>query len=340
VSVHLFFHDCTLTHHCFRLSRDAYNLYMMAVAEKQVCDALKARDAQLGAGPAQTGKVELTLMNFFAPETCPGCACAFEHAGSCAAMYCENCKQHFCLYCKKIFKAEGSNSKKPDISTIAHNHVFECEKKPSKESILTDSVLFPVGSGPSDGRFLDAFFKIRRLEMLEFQLQQGKCTPCMSCWFFYLKSIFSHSDWTSEECRRLVMDKDFQDVLKSIKERQTYYRGVCPAKPTLLKFAFHKVRVCIAAGKCTLIITQVIGIDPDFDFDVSTFNPPWMNNLEDGVLKVRPKRQVLNDNPVRWPTPMECYLVELGFTLEVARHAIEACGGDVFLAVNMLVNNN
>ena len=65
-----------------------------------------------------------------------------------------------------------------------------------------------------------------------------------------------------------------------------------------------------------------------------------MNNLEDGVLKVRPNRQVLNDNPVRWPTPMESYLVELGFTLEVARHAIEACGGDVFLAVNMLVNNN
>jgi hypothetical protein len=111
----------------------------------------------------------------------------------------------------------------------------------------------------------------------------------------------------------------------------------------LLKFAFHKVRVCIAAGKCTLIITQVIGIDPDFDFDVSTFNPPWMNNIEDGVLKERPKRQVLNDNPTpreRFPTAMESYLVEMGFTLEVARHALEACGGDAHLAVNMLINNN
>ena len=33
-------------------------------------------------------------------------------------------------------------------------------------------------------------------------------------------------------------------------------------------------------------------------------------------------------------------LDELGFTLEVARHALEACAGDWHLAVNMLINNN
>jgi len=309
---------------------------MMALSEKRVCDALKAREEELKQSTTAMDKVTMTLMSFFAPETCPGCACAFEHAGSCAAMHCGFCKEHFCLYCKTIFKSEGSTAKKGDISTIAHTHVFNCDKKPSKETILTDSVLFPVGCGLTDGRFLDAFFKVRRLEMLEFQMQQGECTLCMS--FSYLKSKCSHSDWTPQECRRLVMDKDFQDVLKSIKERQTFYRDAFPEKPRLLSFAFHKVRVSVAVCKCTLNITQVIGIDAAFDFDVSTMNPAWMNNVEDGCLTERPKRRHLppDDIEMRQLAP----ICDMGFTVAQARYALDACNGNIDLAVHMLFNWN
>jgi hypothetical protein len=38
-----------------------------------------------------------------------------------------------------------------------------------------------------------------------------------------------------------VLDPGFQDILKSLKERQTFYRGLHPEKPRLLSFAFHKV---------------------------------------------------------------------------------------------------
>jgi len=138
------------------------------------------------------------------------------------------------------------------------------------------------------------------------------------------------------------MDQDFQDVLKSIKERQTFYRGVCPEKPKLLKFAFHKVRVCIAVRKCTLMITQVIGIDAKFDFDVSTMNPPWMNDVEDGCLKERPKRRpvpnVDNANQILQQQLLQQHIVDLGFSHVEARHALDACNGNLDLAVNMLFN--
>ena len=147
---------------------------MMVLAEKRVEEALKTRDAELRAQPHQD-KVSTTLTNFFAPEACPHCACSFEHAGSCALMWCEFCKHHFCLYCKLLIKSAKPNAKKDDLSAIGHDHVFKCEKKPYLDQILTGTVLFPVGSGPSDGLFMDAFFKVRRLEMLEFQLQQGDC---------------------------------------------------------------------------------------------------------------------------------------------------------------------
>jgi hypothetical protein len=152
----------------------------MLLAEKRVEDALKVREAELRAQPHHD-KVSSTLMNLFAPETCPHCSISFEHAGACALMYCEFCKHHFCLYCKLIIKSTKGGSKKDDISAIGHEHVFNCEKKPDLHQILSGTVLFPVFSGPSDGLFMDAFFKTRRLEMLEFQLQQGECTLCIIC---------------------------------------------------------------------------------------------------------------------------------------------------------------
>ncbi len=146
----------------------------MVLADKRVEEALKAKEAELRVHP-QKDKVSMTLMNFFAPETCPHCECCFEHAGSCALMFCENCKNHFCLYCKVLIKSLSKNAKKEDLSAIGHEHIFSCDKKPLLEQILTGTVLFPVGGGPSDGLFIDAFFKARRLEMLEFQMQQGQC---------------------------------------------------------------------------------------------------------------------------------------------------------------------
>jgi len=35
---------------------------------------------------------------------------------------------------------------------------------------------------------------------------------------------------------------------------------------------------------------QVIGVNSNFEFDVATANPPWMNANEDGVLSVHSKR--------------------------------------------------
>ena len=35
---------------------------------------------------------------------------------------------------------------------------------------------------------------------------------------------------------------------------------------------------------------QVIGVDPNFDFDVAAADAPWMNALEDGVMSVHSKR--------------------------------------------------
>lgn len=35
---------------------------------------------------------------------------------------------------------------------------------------------------------------------------------------------------------------------------------------------------------------QVIGVSSNFEFDVATANPPWMNANEDGVLSVHSKR--------------------------------------------------
>lgn len=69
---------------------------------------------------------------------------------------------------------QGPISKAGDLNTIAHNHVFDCEKKPMLDEILTESVLFPCGSEEDNGEFMDALFKIRRLRVLKHQMQ-GKC---------------------------------------------------------------------------------------------------------------------------------------------------------------------
>lgn len=83
----------------------------------------------------------------------------------------------------------------------------------------------------------------------------------------------------------------------------------------------------------------MIGIDDTFDFDVSTFNPAWMNNIEDGCLAERPRR--LQAPPIsadiqeaiRINLPLA---IELGFSPDQARHALEACRGNLEQAIAML----
>lgn len=138
-----------------------------------------------------------------------------------------------------------------------------------------------------------------------------------------------------------MLDPGFQDILKSLKERQTFYRGIYPEKPRLLSFAFHKVHFLPCwLVKCTPYKTpQVIGINDTFDFDVSTFNPPWMNNIEDGCLTERPRRMqvppIADDiqDAIRINLPL---VVELGFAPAQAQHALEACRGNLERAVAML----
>jgi len=40
---------------------------------------------------------------------------------------------------------------------------------------------------------------------------------------------------------------------------------------------------------------QVIGVDPNFDFDVAAADPLWMNANEDGILSVRSRRRQSDD---------------------------------------------
>ena len=68
-------------------------------------------------------------------------------------------------------------------------------------------------------------------------------------------------------------------------------------------------------------------------------NPPWMSEIEDGNLVERPRRyqapQVEDgiQGAIRYNLPM---LVNLGFSHAQALHALEACRGNLDLAVALL----
>jgi hypothetical protein len=125
--------------------------------------------------------------------------------------------------CTHHLAGEGPNSKPGDLNAIAHNHVFDCEKRPAISEILTDSVLFPAGTEENDGDFLDAFFKIRKLRVLKAQM----------------------TEWSAADCKRLVMHEHFQGLLISIQQRQTKFREMFPQKPELLKFPFFKASASV-----------------------------------------------------------------------------------------------
>jgi len=91
-------------------------------------------------------------------------------------MFCLSCKTHYCLWCKSVIVADGRKMK--DDARATHDYVFDCQKAPQdKSKIVTDSVLFPVGtySEFDTSDFLHAFCKIQRLEILALQVQKGLC---------------------------------------------------------------------------------------------------------------------------------------------------------------------
>ena len=56
-----------------------------------------------------------------------------------------------------------------------HNNIFDCQKAPPFDLILSSTVLYPVGSDPSKDHsdFLDAFLKVQKLQNLAVQIQKG-----------------------------------------------------------------------------------------------------------------------------------------------------------------------
>ena len=97
-------------------------------------------------------------------------------AGACAAMYCRGCRSHFCLYCRAVI-VDVHNRYNQNMGRAAHDHVFDCQKAPPHDSILSATVLYPVGSDTSLDRsdFLHALNKVQKLKNLAVQIQNGLC---------------------------------------------------------------------------------------------------------------------------------------------------------------------
>jgi len=132
---------------------------------------------------------------------CFECNCAFtidlmrlQHAGGCAAMFCQSCKVHYCLWCRAIVKALG---KERSADSNTHDHVFGCGKKPDKSTIITESVLVPFNKGDED--FVDCYFMTLKLR--------------------YLAQTVA-ANWTEADCKRLVLNSEFQAFLQHLRERQ------------------------------------------------------------------------------------------------------------------------
>ena len=89
-------------------------------------------------------------------------------------MYCLTCRTHFCLYCKSIIVDDGTFK---DDGRAAHDHVFDCQRAPSLDMILSSTVLYPVGSKVNEdySDFMDALNKLQKLQNLALQIQKGSC---------------------------------------------------------------------------------------------------------------------------------------------------------------------
>ncbi len=150
---------------CSKLSKKGYAQYVKALAEQEVVAAVRIAVQEAQARMPSLDQVSSTLAAIFQPERCPHCDHPFEYNGGCTSMECRNCKTFFCLWCREKFKGSGEG----------HAHAWNCEKAPANHEMLTESRVFPSGHGSADlaAEFIHAYFKVRKLEMLQFQLQQG-----------------------------------------------------------------------------------------------------------------------------------------------------------------------
>lgn len=146
-----------------KLSKEGFAKYVKAVAEPQVLVAVQVA-VQEAKARMTSNKIDSTLADIFEPERCSNCNSSFEHNGGCTSMSCPNCKTLFCLWCGSTFETSG----------LGHAHAWACGKAPSNDEMLTSSRVFPAGHDAElAAQFLHAYFKVRKLEMLQFQLQQG-----------------------------------------------------------------------------------------------------------------------------------------------------------------------
>jgi hypothetical protein len=96
-------------------------------------------------------------------------------------MFCNACRSHYCLYCRTVIVDDG---KFKSDGRAAHDHVFDCQKAPPIDLILSSTVLYPVGSDTTKDRsdFINAFLKVQKLQNLAVQIQKGSCM-CRSVHF-------------------------------------------------------------------------------------------------------------------------------------------------------------
>jgi hypothetical protein len=150
-----------------KLTKEGFAKYVKAAAEPELLAAVQAAVQETKANMASSDKVISTLAAIFQPESCPKCENAFEHHGGCTSIPCPNCKTIFCMWCRTAFRTTGEG----------HSHAWDCQKAPLKEQMITDSPVFPAGHDENvANEFIHAFFKVRKLEMLQCQLQQGACS--------------------------------------------------------------------------------------------------------------------------------------------------------------------
>jgi hypothetical protein len=150
-----------------KLTKEGFAKYVKAVAEPDVLAAVRAAVQETKASMASSDQVSSTLAAIFQPERCCKCEFAFEHHGGCTSIPCPNCKTIFCLWCRTAFRTTGEG----------HAHAWDCQKAPSNDEMITDSRVFPAGHDANlAGEFIHAYFKVRKLEMLQLQLQQGACS--------------------------------------------------------------------------------------------------------------------------------------------------------------------
>ena len=96
---------------------------------------------------------------------------------------------------------------------------------------------------------------------------------------------------------------------------------------------------CALCVQCTLTNPlQVIGVDPNFDFDVAAADAPWMNALEDEVLSVQPRRNRVpvqppgNQAPVDMAGRVDQFIrnrIDLGMTILNDMGMLERYGHDL-----------